>query len=40
MQSFETANERDRKQFHSSISVVAIGILVLDQHSSLCTAKA
>ena len=36
----QMANERDRNQSHYSISVVAIGLLILGQHSSVCTAKA
>ena len=37
---FEMANEREREESHYSISVVTIGILMLQQHSSVCTTKA
>ena len=40
MRNFQMANERKGKQSHYSISVVTIGILILGQHSSVCTAKA
>ena len=40
MQNFQMANERKGKQSHYSISVVTIGVLILGQHSSVCTAKA
>ena len=37
---FEMANEREREESHYSISVVTIGILMLQQRSSVCTTKA
>ena len=37
---FQMASETERKQSHYSISVAAIGILMSDQHSSVCSAKA
>ena len=37
---FQMANERERNKSHHSISVVAIELLILDYHSSVCTAKA
>ena len=40
MQNVQMANERVRKQSHYSILVVTIGILILGQRSSICTAKA
>ena len=39
MQNFQIVNERKGKQSHYSISVVTIGVLILGQHSSVCTAK-
>ena len=36
---FQMANERERNPSHY-ISVVAIEILILGQHSSVCTVKA
>ena len=36
---FQMASETERKQSHYSISVAAIGILMSDQHSSVCSAK-
>ena len=40
MQIFHMTNEMEKKQFHHNISVVTIGILILGQNYSLCTAKA
>ena len=41
MRNVEIAKEGEKKQSHSSISVVTIGVLlILGQHSSVCTAKA
>ena len=37
---FEMANEREREESHYSFSVVTIGILMLQQHSPVCTTKA
>ena len=40
MQNFQMTNEKERKQSHYRISVVTTGLLMLGQHSSVCTAKA